>query len=193
MLIRTALSFANHLLAGEAWARARLQPFAGQGVRLVCGPIIADLSIRPDGTLAESDASSSPAVELILPPEALWQSGGNRETLISAARLNGAADLAETIGFVLRHLRWDIEDDLAPIFGDVAARRLAKGASRFLAWHQRQALAFSQNLVEYFSLEKPLIVPRPEFGAFARDVAQVADAAERLGRRIDTLATRRNS
>jgi len=193
MLIRTALGFANHLLAGEAWARARLQAFAGQGVRLVCGPIVADLSIRPDGTLAEAETGSVPSVELILPPEALWQSGGNREALISAARLNGAADLAETIGFVLRHLRWEIEDDLAPIVGDVAARRLAKGASRFLAWHQRQALAFSRNLVEYFSLEKPLIVPRSEFGAFTRDVAQVTDAAERLGRRIDTLTTQRNS
>lgn len=193
MLIRTALGFANHLLAGEAWARARLRPFAGQGLRLVCGPIIATLTVRTDGSLAEADADLVPAVELTLPPEALWQSRGDREALISATRINGAADLAEAIGFVLRHLRWDIEDDLAPIFGDIAARRLAKGASRFVAWHQRQAQAFAQNLAEYFSLEQPLIVRQPEFAAFAHELAQLNDAADRLGRRIDTLATRRNS
>ncbi|SDG67647.1 ubiquinone biosynthesis accessory factor UbiJ [Propionivibrio dicarboxylicus] len=192
MLIRTALGFANHLLAGEAWARKRLQPFAGQGLRLICGPVTANLVIRPDGTLTEADTSNVPAVELILPPEALWQSGGDREALIAATRLNGAADLAETIGFVLRHLRWEIEDDLAPVLGDVAARRLAKGAARFIAWHQRQAQAFAQNLAEYFSLEKPLIVQRFEFAAFARDVGQVADATERLNRRVESLTARRN-
>ena len=90
-------------------------------------------------------------------------------------------------------MRWDIEDDLAPIFGDVAARRLAKGASGFVAWHQRQALALSQNLIEYFSFEKPLIVRRSDFGAFVRDVGQVLDTTERLELRIDALATRRTS
>ena len=49
----------NHLLAGEAWAHARLKPFAGQTVRLEAPPLPAlDLTITAEGgfTAAEREA-----------------------------------------------------------------------------------------------------------------------------------------
>ena len=47
-----ALAFANHLLDGEAWARACLQPFAGQNARFVCGPFDTTVTITHRGTFA---------------------------------------------------------------------------------------------------------------------------------------------
>ena len=59
----------NHLLAGEAWAHARLKPFAGQTVRLEAPPLPAlDLTITAEGgfTAAERDASAAGATKTAL-------------------------------------------------------------------------------------------------------------------------------
>lgn len=188
MLIGAALSFINHLLEGEAWARDRLQPFSGRTVRFVCGPMCVDLAIGSGGTLKASGATDAPTVTFTLPPDALWRSAGNRAALVAEARINGSADLAEAIGFVLRHLRWEIEDDLAPRVGDIAARRLVQGGRALSAWHRRQAQNLALNGAEYFTSEVPLLVRRDDAVAFASEVDRLSQETDRLARRLDALS-----
>lgn len=187
MFSTAALGFINHLLDGEAWARARLQPFSGQTVRFVCGPLVVSVVITGNGILATASASDTPAVTFTLPASALWRAAGDRAALIAEARINGAADLAESLGFVLRNLRWEIEDDLAPLIGDIAARRLVQGGRTFANWHQRQARELALNLSEYFTAENPLIVRREEISAFAREVERLQRETDRLTHRLDAL------
>lgn len=187
MFSTAALGFINHLLEGEAWARARLQPFSGQTARFICGPLVVSVVITECGILASASANDSPAVTFTLPASALWRAAGDRAALIAEARINGAADLAECLGFVLRNLRWEIEDDLAPLVGDIAARRLVQGGRSFATWQQRQARELALNLSEYFTAENPLIVGREAVSTFAQEVERARQETDRLAHRLDAL------
>lgn len=112
---------------------------------------------------------------------------GMNSGIFSAARIEGAADLAETLAFVLRNLRWDVEDDLARCVGDIAARRLVQGGRAVCAGASRTAWNLAQNLTEYFSAEKPLIVHRADMAALSRSIESLAADAARLERRLARL------
>ena len=63
--------------------------------------------------------------------------------------VSGNAKLAAEVLVLVRHLRWDAEEDLARVIGDVAAHRLAGWASGFVAW-QRDAIArLADSAMEY--------------------------------------------
>lgn len=190
MLVGAALGFVNHLLDGETWARARLQPFAGQCARFVCGPFDAALEITERGTFTMATTDATPTVTLTLPFDAPWRALGDRDALIAEARINGAADLAECLGFVLRHLRWDIEDDLAPLVGDIAARRLVQGGRAFAGWQRTQALNLAHQVVDYLTIENPLLLRRTEITAFTGEIDQLQHAVEQLEQRINALPKR---
>ena len=187
MLVGAALGFVNHLLDGETWARARLQPFVGQCARFICGPIEASFEITPQGTFTAATFDVAPSVILTLPFDAPLRAFGNRNALIAEARINGAADLAECLGFVLRHLRWDIEDDLASLVGDVAARRLVQGGRAFAGWQRTQASNLAHQVADYFTIENPLLVRSAEITAFAGEVDQLRRAVEQFEQRINAL------
>jgi ubiquinone biosynthesis protein UbiJ len=105
-----------------------------------------------------------------------------------AARIEGSAEFAEALGFVIRNLRWDAEEDLSRVVGDVAAHRLVKG-SRELATRQQQAAQnFAANLAEYFTEEQPLIARQADIATFSADIDRLRDDVARLEKRLQRLA-----
>lgn len=190
MLTTAALRFVNHLLDGEAWARARLQPFAGRAIQLACGPVSMRLAITQDGKIETASPESEPAVTLTLPPDAPLRALGGRNALMAEARIEGAADLAECLGFLARHLDWDIEDDLAPWVGDIAARRLAQSGKAFIDWHLKLGRTVTRQLAAYMTQENPVLVRQSDLTNFTRTVDDVTQATERLEQRLNTLANR---
>jgi len=124
MLSRLLLGFANHLLAGEDWARNRLKPFAGQHACIGMGPFSIAMTIAGDGSLSAASGFVVPDVSIHLPDDAPVRLISDPGSVFSAARLSGKADFAEALGFVFRNLRWDPEADLAGLTGDIVARRV---------------------------------------------------------------------
>lgn len=127
MLDLIALGALNHLLAAAPWACARLRPFAGQRARIVLAPRQLEFRIAADGTLESlGDGDGAVEVEIVLSAEAWRAAPLDREAMLRGARVSGSAGFAEALGFVLRKLQWDAEEDLSRIVGDIAARRLAR-------------------------------------------------------------------
>jgi len=189
MLLEPALRFVNHLLTSEDWARTRLKAFSGQSVRFELGSFGVPLEISPAGFFRRLRAESSePArVTVSLPADAPLRLLTDRASLPAAARISGSAELAECLGFVLRHLRWDAESDLAQVVGDIAARRLLIGGRQLAQWQIDQAHNLALNFAEYFTEESPLIARRDDVAAFCREVKQAEEAIGRLDRRIAQL------
>ena len=152
----------NHLLAGEDWARARLQPFAGQTVRLEAPPLALELTITADGGFAAA-------------------------ALMALAHIRGPADLADSLGFVLRNLHWDVESDLAAFVGDIAAHRLTRLGRRCVDWQRELARNLAENAAEYLVEERPTLVGRRDADRFSHDVGAAAARLAQLERRIDAL------
>jgi ubiquinone biosynthesis protein UbiJ len=180
-------SFAlNRLLAAEPWARARLAPFAGEVLELQAAPlgalrftILADGQVEPGG--------DEPALVVKLGPGALLAAARGEEHLMRAVQIAGNARLAAEVMQLVRHLRWDLEEELSRVVGDVAAHRLARSARAFAAWQidaaERLAAAFADYAVE----EQRLLVRRAEHADFASAVARMRDALERLEKRVQRL------
>ncbi len=189
MLDLAILQAFNHLLAAAPWAREKLAPFAGKHARLALGPLPLDFRIATDGTF-ESLGTGEPDVEIALQgqsPLALLQ---GREAMMRGAHITGAADFAEALGFVLRKLDWDAEEDLSRIVGDIAAHRLAKTAGDFAAAQAEAARRLADNIAEYLRFEQPAGVDKAALAAFAGEVGALRQEADALERRLAALEQR---
>jgi ubiquinone biosynthesis protein UbiJ len=90
--------------------------------------------------------------------------------------------------FLARHLRWDVEEDVAKIVGDVAAHRLVGLARDAAAWHADAARRIAGSFVEYAVEEKRALVKRAALEEVAAAHARLRDGLERLEKRIERLA-----
>ena len=191
MLLEHPLASAlNHLLDAEPWARDRLAPFGGETVTIAAPPLPQlRLSILADGRVAAAaDEAAQPSLTLRLGADALAAFARGEEHLMRAVEVTGNARLASEVMLLVRHLRWDPEEDLSRLVGDVAARRMVTFARDFVGWQADAAQRLAQSLIEYAVEEKRIVVPRPELEPLAAGIARLRDAIERLEKRIERIA-----
>ena len=190
LLDHPVASALNHLLDAESWARQRLAPFGGETVALVVSPLPElRLSILAEGRVAPaSDDAAEPSLTLALGVDALAAISRGEEHLMRSVEVTGNARLAAEVMLLVRHLRWDPEEDLSRLVGDVAARRMVALARGFVGWQADAAQRLARSLVEYAVEEKRIVVPRPELELFAAGIARLRDAIERLEKRVERLA-----
>lgn len=176
----------NHLLRAEPWARERLAPFAGECVEIDAAPLpVVRVTIEAGGSLAPGGGAASLLVRI--GPSILPGLARGEEHALRAVEVSGNARLASEVMLLVRHLRWDFEEDLSRLFGDVAAHRLAEAARRLAAWHVDAARRLSAALADYATDERRLLVRRDELATLGADVSRLRDALERLDKRISRL------
>ena len=182
-----AFSFVlNRLLTSEPWARERLAPFAGETVELRAPPLPAlRLAVLEGGRVQAGDAE--PSLTMTLKPELLVALARGEEHALRAVDVQGNGRLAAEVLVLARHLRWDVEEGLSRILGDVLAHRVADAARAFAAWHLDAAQRLTGALVDYAVDEKKLLLRRSELEAFAEPLVQLRDAIARLDKRLDRL------
>ena len=133
---------ANHVLAAEPVAPARLRPHAGRRLRvavegwprllsaLLPPPAPLEVLITPAGLLEllpmfEEFERAAPELEVVVDTHdplglvATVLSGGT-----PALQLSGDAQLAADVNWLAENLRWDVAADLERLFGPVPAERL---------------------------------------------------------------------
>ena len=176
----------NHLLRSEPWARERLVPFAGEAVELAAPPLPAlRFTIGPEGLL--DAGGGEPDLSLKIRPSVLAGLARGEEHALRAVDVSGNARLASEVMLLARHLRWDFEEDLSRLLGDVAAHRVAGALRDFASWHADAARRLAAALADYATDEQPLLLRRGQLTALAADVACLRDALERLHKRVERL------
>ena len=176
----------NRLLAAEPWARLRLAPFAGETVELRAPPFPAlRLRILEGGTV--EPGSAEPSLTMTLKPELLPALARGDEHVVRAVDVRGNDRLAAEVLVLARHLRWDAEEVLSRLVGDVAAHRLAGAARALAAWHMDAARRLLGALGDYLTDEKQLLARRAELDALGESVAHLRDGIARLEKRIGRL------
>lgn len=176
----------NRLLEKEPWAAQRLAPFAGRCVELRGPPLPAvRFTIAPMGRVEPGGVD--PALIITLRPQLLVALARGEEHLLRSVQIEGDARLADEVMLLVRHLRWDFEEDLSQLVGDVAARRLAELARSFAAWQADAAQRLAGAGAAFAADEARLLVRRAELDALAAEVGRLRDALERLDKRIERL------
>jgi len=186
----------NHLLTPEPWARAQLAPHAGKTVHLVMVPFNLRLTVSAEGTCKLADAASVAAnvaeVRIELPWAALPQAlaagrDGANAALMRQLKLEGDADFAHAISAVANNLRWDVENDLSKLVGDVAATRMTAAARKLGSEIGAAQRKFADNVSEYLLEENPQLVRPRNVDELMEAIRVLRDDLARLEKRVDRL------
>jgi ubiquinone biosynthesis accessory factor UbiJ len=178
----------NHLLEAEAWARDKLKPYAAQCVEFRSPPLPAlRLEILDTGLLRRAAEDAVPNLVVNIGPGAVPAMLRGEDALLREIGIEGNADLAGTVQYLFRHLRWDVAEDLSKVFGDVIAERMVREGKRFAAWNVEAAEKLAQNFSEYLIEEQPLLARPADVRQFLADADQLRDDLARLEKRIDLL------
>ena len=157
----------NQLLGRERWARERLAAFAGQSLELR-PPLLPPLrlTITPEGTVVEG--------------------GDEPQAVIGLEGITGGP-LAGELRLLARHLRWDVEEELSKVLGDVAAHRIAGAGRAFFSWQLDSARRLTDAIAGYGIDEARLVVPRSDLQRLAADIKTFEAALAALEQRISRL------
>jgi ubiquinone biosynthesis protein UbiJ len=176
----------NHLLQQSPGATEALLRHAGRSVRFDLTLAQFDFRIADDGCFTESVTDMPDAV--IKPTAALFARLPffGREAL-RHAEYSGDPALLATLDRVFKQLDWDIEADLAPHVGDIAAHRIHALGQDALAQAAHAVSALGHNAGEYMVEEAELMARGVDVARFNRDVDTLADDAARLEARLRLL------
>jgi len=181
----------NHLLAQEPWAREKLAAHAGKVACVEAGVMTVRLKATDDGMVQSATADENATVTIHVKLADLPLILQNRERAFSYVRIEGDADFANTISQLSQTLRWEAEEDLAKLVGDVVATRLVAGARAAVDTAKATQQKIAENVAEYFLEENPMLVRPQAVDDFASDVVRLRDDVERLSKRIEKLEGRR--
>lgn len=177
----------NHLLAGEPWAQRKLNAHGGKVVCIDTGVIAIRLQVTADGMLASAAQDALANVTIHVNLSDLPLIAQNREHAFTYVKVAGDADFANTISQVTQNLRWEAEEDLSHLVGDIAATRIVAGVKsltgRIRSGHQKLA----ENVAEYLLEEQPMLVRPLATNEFTGAVTTLRHDLERLTKRIERL------
>lgn len=186
ILDKGAVSALNHLLAREDWAKEKLAPFAGEVVELRFSPWPPfRVAIAEGGVVTEADSRAAATLTLSARPGIFAAASKGEEHLMREVDISGNARLATEILALVRYLRWDVEEDLSRVVGDVLAHRMVGAARHFAAWQADAGRRLADNVMEYAIEERRVVVAREEFDVFAAGVARLRDDLDRLELRVE--------
>jgi ubiquinone biosynthesis protein UbiJ len=194
MIQAPAVGAINHLLAREEWARERLAPFAGRSVEFRLPPLPdLRLTILENGLVATTESPLPSDLVVRIPPASLPRILARNDAAMREVAIDGDTELARAVDFLFRHLRWDAEEDLARMFGDVPAHRIAETGRAFAEWQKDAGERLARNFAEYFTEENPILARPADVHRFGADVDALRDDVERLAKRIARLLERGGS
>ncbi len=120
----------NHVLYQEPQAVERVRRQQGKTARLVWGRFDLSLQATPAGLLERPMVVPPPDLTVTLTQTALpdlFQTvlQGQKPTV----NIEGDVQLAAEVAWLVDNLRWDVEEDLARVVGDVPAATLVRGVA----------------------------------------------------------------
>lgn len=189
MLSPVAARVINRLLAADEQSRFALAAHVGLTAAFAVPPVEIALSVAGDGTVVPADPGKKPDLRIRLTmPSALRVLAGDMAAA-EIADVDGDAAFAATVRQLAGRLRWDIEEDLSRVIGDIAAHRLSNGARSANLWRRDTTVRLARGAAEYVTEEARILPPRAEVESWFDDVDQLRDAVERLEKRLALLET----
>jgi ubiquinone biosynthesis protein UbiJ len=122
---RRVVLLLNHVLMQEPQAMERLTRQKGRVVRMQWRDMTFMVVVTPAGLFDVAGSDAQPDLALVITEEsplAIAQSlmAGDKP----GVRIEGDVQLAADVSWLIDHVRWDLEEDLARILGDAPAHGL---------------------------------------------------------------------
>ncbi len=183
----------NHLLKASPWALQRLAPHAGKTVAVCVGPLPLKLTIHASGELRSAMSNVTADVTVDIKPTIFMRVLTEGRSALNHADISGDTALAQTLAFIAQNLRWDYEEDLSKVVGDVAAHRIGSTARGIGDWAKGAADSVLQMSKDFWTEERPTIAKSGDIAEFVTSVDELRDATARLEKRIELFQKARQS
>ncbi|HSR02527.1 MAG TPA: SCP2 sterol-binding domain-containing protein [Methylophilaceae bacterium] len=182
-----ASQFLQHLTNQNSWSRKYLLPFAGKVLQFNILPIKTKLIILEDGSLGiPPDHATSDAI-IHIPPSLAIRLMANDESAKMEIRIDGDSHLATEVTKVLQYVRWDVEDDLSKVVGDISSNKVVTMAKESAQAVKNQATNLTEMLIEFWQEEKPILAKQWQVNQFNTDVDSLHSDMNRLEKRLNKL------
>jgi ubiquinone biosynthesis protein UbiJ len=175
----------NHILRANSWALERLRPHAGRVVCVDNPPFSFVIVVTASGEAADAGKDAVPDVTVRVTPGLMLRVLARDTSAWNEVKVEGNVEFASALSHVARHLRWDVEEDLSRVFGDIAAHRMVETGRKIGDWGRQGADNLARSFTEYWTEERPLIASRDDIEQFNRDVDALRDDVSRLEKRIE--------
>ena len=182
----------NHLLAADPQAQGKLGDHVGK--TLVFSAMGVDLPWEIDAAGLLRTASQAPLnvdaanLHITVDLAAVREAIARRAPLnLSGAQIRGDAELAQTLSWLMAHVRWDVEDDLAQLIGDIAAHRLVQGGQTALSQGRQAWTSAHDRARDWFAEEPRALISHTEWTPLQQAVQDLRDRAARLEKRLALL------
>lgn len=177
----------QHLLAQNAWAAPMLKPYAGQSVQLNFVLFKTAFIILENGSLASAGETNMPDAVITIPPSVLPRLIAKDESAKLQIQVDGDTHLATAIAKVFAQMRWDYEDDLGKVIGDVPAYKIGEFARNTTNTVKQTSINLAEMLSEYWQEEKPMLAKKRHIEQFNSDIDTLRADTERLEKRLNKL------
>ncbi len=179
--------FLQHLLTQNSWANALLQPYAGKAVQFDIASIKANIIILEDGGLGMAGETNIADATVCISASLLLRLIAQDEAAKVQIVISGDTHLATEFAKVLSSMRWDYEDDLSKLVGDVSALKISQFGRDAATGIKRNSIQLAEMLSEYWQEEKPMIAKKRHVEKFNAEVDTLRADVARFEKRLTKL------
>ncbi len=180
--------FLQHITNQNNWSRPYLAPFAGKVVQFDFSLLRANLVILEDGSLSLAGETTTADAVIHLPPSLAMRLMAQDESAKMQIKIDGDTHLATELSKILQQMRWDIEEDLSHLMGDIAANKLVAGSQKVAQETKKQTVNFAEMLGEYWQEEKLVIAKKWQVEKFVQEVDSLKSDMARFEKKLKKLS-----
>ena len=188
MLKPIATRILQHIINQNNWSREHLIPFAGKVLQFDFVLIKPSLIILEDGSLSFAGETIGADAVIHLPPSLTLRLLANDNAAKMQIKIDGDTHLATQVSKVLQKLRWDIEDDMSHLVGDIAASKISKSSHKVLQTVKKQNIDITEMVIEYWQEEIKILAKKHQVERFITDVDVLRSDTARFEKRLQKLS-----
>ena len=189
MLTERLQALLDQEVEGSPRARLLLEQLEGRRMRIVARLTPWQITLLAQGGRLQLLRDDAPAADVQLAGTPLGLMSLLREEPATVIRrgnvqLSGDGDAGARFQELLQLLRPDLEAGLARIIGDVPAYGVGRLLRTALGWGRQSAATQAQNVGEYLTHERRVLVPKAEARQFLEEVDALRERTDRLAARV---------
>ncbi len=175
----------NHVLSQNDWMKTKLKGFEGKSIAINISNVIVNFIIKDGGQIFLIDNCDKPDSIIEMSFETLISQITNKK--IADISIQGDIELAKEVTDVLKKIKWDIEEDLSQVIGDVPATELAKIGRKILKETKTNLISIGDTFKEYWQEENPILAKKRHIEKFLSEVDLIAEDVDRVEAKIEVL------
>ncbi|MBX9676791.1 MAG: SCP2 sterol-binding domain-containing protein [Methylotenera sp.] len=176
--------FLQHITQQNSWSRSYLTPFSGRILQFNFSLLKANLIILEDGSLSLAAETAKADAIIHVPPSLAMRLIAQDESAKMQIKIDGDTHLATEFSKVLQQMRWDYEEDLSHLVGDIAANKLVTGGKKIAQETKKQSINLAEMLSEYWQEEKPTIAKKWQVEKFVQEVDSLKSDMARFEKKL---------